>query len=393
MTVSDTAARERAEAALRESEERYRRLVELSPDGIAVAQAGRVVFVNAAMVRLRGAKGPEDILGQPCTDGVHPESGPLVGQQVRQTLEAGESTPFVEATLLRVDGTSIDVEVATVPFGYQGQPAVEFIVRDITERRRAAETLQKAQDDLAHVTRATTLDEVVGSVAHEINQPLAAIVADANASLNWLAAAHPDLDRVREALDAIVKEGHRAAAVIKRIRQLARKGAPQRHAMDVNEVVHDVLPLVQTELRRQEIALVLDLAAGLAAVVGDRIQLQQVILNLVMNAIEAMAPVVDRPRELVIRSRPYEGEQVLVSVQDTGVGIVAHQDDLFSAFFTTKPDGMGMGLSIGRSIVEAHGGRLWAQPNTPQGAIFRFTLPAHQGIASIVPEPPSPDSR
>jgi len=393
MTVSDTAARERAEAALRESEERYRRLVELSPDGIAVAQAGRVVFVNAAMVRLRGAKGPEDILGQPCTDGVHPESGPLVGQQVRQTLEAGESTPFVEATLLRVDGTSIDVEVATVPFGYQGQPAVEFIVRDITERRRAAETLQKAQDDLAHVTRATTLDEVVGSVAHEINQPLAAIVADANASLNWLAAAHPDLDRVREALDAIVKEGHRAAAVIKRIRQLARKGAPQRHAMDVNEVVHDVLPLVQTELRRQEIALVLDLAAGLAAVVGDRIQLQQVILNLVMNAIEAMAPVVDRPRELVIRSRPYEGEQVLVSVQDTGVGIVAHPDDLFSAFFTTKPDGMGMGLSIGRSIVEAHGGRLWAQPNTPQGAIFRFTLPAHQGIASIVPEPPSPDSR
>ena len=383
MTVSDTAARERAEAALRESEERYRRLVELSPDGIAVAQAGRVVFVNAAMVRLRGAKGPEDILGQPCTDGVHPESGPLVGQQVRQTLEAGESTPFVEATLLRVDGTSIDVEVATVPFGYQGQPAVEFIVRDITERRRAAETLQKAQDDLAHVTRATTLDEVVGSVAHEINQPLAAIVADANASLNWLASAHPDLDRVREALDAIVKEGHRAAAVIKRIRQLARKGAPQRHAMDVNEVVHDVLPLVQTELRRQEIALVLDLAAGLAAVVGDRIQLQQVILNLVMNAIEAMAPVVDRPRELVIRSRPYEGEQVLVSVQDTGVGIVAHPDDLFSAFFTTKPDGMGMGLSIGRSIVEAHGGRLWAQPNTPQGAIFRFTLPAHQGIASI----------
>ncbi len=391
MTVRDTAARERAQAALRESEERYRRLVELSPDGIAVVQAGRVVFVNAAMVRLRGAQGPEDILGQPCTDGVHPESRPLVGQQVRQALGFGESTPFVEATLLRLDGSSIDVELATVPFGYQGQPAVELIVRDITQRRRAAETLQKAQYDLAHVTRTTTLDELVGSLAHEINQPLAAIVADASASLNWLAAAHPDLDRVREALDAIVKEGYRAAEAIKRIRQLARKGAPQRHSVDVNEVVHDVLPLVQTGLRRQEIALVLDLAADLAPVVGDRSQLQQVILNLVINAIEALAPVVDRPREMVIRSRPHDDDQVLVSVQDTGVGIVAHQDELFSAFFTTKPDGMGMGLSIGRSIVEAHGGRLWAQPDTPHGAIFRFTLPAHRDIASIVPPPPSPD--
>ena len=391
MTVSDTAARERAEAALRESEERYRRLVELSPDGIAVAQTGRVVFVNAAMVRLRGAHGPEDILGQPCADGVHPESRPLVAQQVRQSLGAGESTPFVEATLLRLDGTSIDVELATVPFGYRGQPAVEFIVRDITQRRRAAETLHRAQYELAHVTRATTLDELVGSVAHEINQPLAAIVADASASLNWLAAAHPDLERVREALDAIVKEGYRAAEAIKRIRQLARKGAPQRHSVDVNEVVHDVLPLVHTELRRQEIALVLDLAADLAPVVGDRSQLQQVVLNLVMNALEAMASVVDRPREMVIRSRPHDGDQVLVSIQDTGVGIAAHQDDLFSAFFTTKPDGMGMGLSIGRSIVEAHGGRLWAQPNTPHGAIFRFTLPAHRSIASIVAPPPSPD--
>jgi len=392
VTISDTAERKRAEEALRESEERYRRLVELSPDGIAVAQAERIVFVNAAMVQLRGAKGPEDIVGRPFIDYVHPESRALVGQQVRQTLAAAETTPFAEASLLRLDGTSIDVELATAPFRYQGQPAVQFVVRDITQRRRAAEMLQKVHGELAHVTRAMTLDELVGAVAHEINQPLAAIVADANASLNWLAEAGPELDRVREALDAIVREGHRAGEVIKRIRQLARKGAPRRHPMDVNDVVHDVLPLVNTELRHQEIALTLDLGSELAPVVGDRIQLQQVILNLVMNAIEAMESVADRPREVVIRTRPHDGAQVLVSIQDTGVGIAAYQvDELFSAFFTTKPDGVGMGLSIARSIVEAHGGRLWAAPNTPHGTIFRFTLPAPRSIASLAPEAPSAD--
>jgi signal transduction histidine kinase len=241
---------------------------------------------------------------------------------------------------------------------------------------------------LAHITRVTTLGELAASIAHEVNQPLAAIVADATASLNWLAAAPPDLDRVRDALDAIVTDGHRAAEVIQRIRQLATKSAPRNDRLDVNSIVRDVESLVRAELRRHEATLTLDLAPGLPPVIGDRVQLQQVLLNLVMNGIEAMVAVTDRPRELVIRSRPHEEAQVLVAVQDTGVGIDSNDvDRLFSAFFTTKPAGMGMGLSISRSIVEAHGGRLWATRNEPHGAIFHVSLPVGPAPAqaSIAP--------
>jgi signal transduction histidine kinase len=220
------------------------------------------------------------------------------------------------------------------------------------------------------------LGELAASIAHEVNQPLAAIVADGTASLNWLAAEAPDLDRVRDALDAIVTDGHRAAEVIQRIRQLATKSAPRKDRLDVNGLVSDVEPLVGAEVRRHEVTLTLDLAAGLPPVIGDRVQLQQVLLNLVMNGIDAMAAVTDRPRELLIRSRPHEEAQVLVAVQDTGVGIDPDDlDQLFNAFFTTKPAGMGMGLSISRSIVEAHGGRLWATPNAGYGATFHFALP------------------
>ena len=201
-------------------------------------------------------------------------------------------------------------------------------------------------------------------------------MADANACVNWLAAAAPDLERVRDALDAIVRDGHRAAEVIQRIRQLAKKSAPRKDAVDLSDVVRDVVPLVRAELRQQEISLVLDLAAKLPLVRGDRIQLQQVLLNLVMNAVEAMGSVTGRPRRLAIRSEPHDGDHAGVTVQDTGSGIAAnHLDHLFSAFVTTKPGGMGMGLSISRSIVEEHGGRLWATPNEPHGAVFCFSLP------------------
>jgi PAS domain S-box-containing protein len=250
------------------------------------------------------------------------------------------------------------------------------ITRDLTDHARASEALQQAQAELAHVTRVTTLGELTASIAHEVNQPLAAIVADANASLNWLATATPDLDSVREALDAIVKDGHRAADVIQRIRQLTTKTEPQRARLDVNDVIRDVLPLVRSEVHSHDVSLRLDLAPVLRPVLGDRVQLQQVLINLVMNGMEAMASIGNRPRELVIRSRPHEDDQVRVAVEDAGVGIdpdSLHQ--LFRAFFTTKPDGMGMGLSISRSIIEGHGGRLWATANPRHGATFHFALP------------------
>jgi len=250
------------------------------------------------------------------------------------------------------------------------------ITRDLTEHARASEALQQAQAELAHVTRVTTLGELAASIAHEVNQPLAAIVADANASLNRLTTATPDLDSVREALHAIVKDGHRAADVIQRIRQLATRTGPQKARLDVNDVIRDVVPLIGTEVRSHVVSLRLDLASALPPVLADRVQLQQVLINFGMNAIEAMASVGDRPRQLVIRSRRHEGDQVLVAVQDAGVGIDPDNvAQLFSAFFTTKAGGMGMGLSISRSIIEAHGGRIWATPNPTHGATFHFALP------------------
>jgi len=254
--------------------------------------------------------------------------------------------------------------------------AALVIGRDLTEHMLASEALHQAQAELAHVTRVTTLGELAASIAHEVNQPLAAIVADANASLNRLAGATPELDLVRDALDAIVKDGHRAADVIQRIRQLATKTDPQKATVDINDVIRDVAALVRTEVLRHQVSLRVELAPALPRVLADRVQLQQVIINFVMNGIEAMASVEDRPRELVVRSGPHGGDEVRVAVQDAGVGIdPTNVDQLFGAFFTTKPGGMGMGLSISRSIIEGHGGRLWATPNPNHGATFQFALP------------------
>jgi PAS domain S-box-containing protein len=250
------------------------------------------------------------------------------------------------------------------------------VTRDLTDRVRESEALQEARAELAHVTRVMTLGELTASIAHEVNQPLAAIVADANASLNWLAASPPDLGSVREALGAIVKDGHRASEVIQRIRQLATKTSPQKARLDMNDVIRDVVPLIGTEMRSHEVSVRTDLALALPPVLADRVQLQQVLINLVMNGIEAMASIDGRSRELVIRSQPGDDDHVVVAVQDAGVGIDAQKaDQLFSAFYTTKPDGMGMGLSISRSIIEAHGGRLWATANPDHGATFHFALP------------------
>jgi len=266
--------------------------------------------------------------------------------------------------------------------------------RLIQERRRAEEALRHARDrleaqvvertselrrtvaELAHVTRVTTLGELGASIAHGINQPLAAIVANAEASLNWLARSQPDLHLVRDALTDIVDDSHRAADVIRRIRQLATKRDPQRSLLDINDVVQEVLSLLRAELLRQRVSLRLSLSPDLPPTVGDRVQLQQVIINLVMNGVEAMEPVNDRPRELLIRTTAADGGEVRVAVQDAGMGIDPHHaDQLYNAFFTTKASGMGMGLSISRSIIESHGGRLWATPNATYGATFQFALP------------------
>jgi C4-dicarboxylate-specific signal transduction histidine kinase len=247
---------------------------------------------------------------------------------------------------------------------------------EITERKHAEEELQRAQAELTHVTRLTTLGELTASIAHEVNQPLAAVALNATAGLRWLAGDAPNLFESRQAIQRIVKEANRASQVIARIRALASKTPPRKDRSDINDVLLETIALARGELRRHRVELQTQLAEGLPPVLADRVQVQQVILNLIINGIEAMSGVSQERRELRISSANHEGRGVLVAVRDSGVGLEApHLDQLFDAFYTTKPDGMGMGLAISRSIIEAHGGRLWATANAPRGAVFQFTLP------------------
>lgn len=247
---------------------------------------------------------------------------------------------------------------------------------EMAERRRTEEAYHKIQADLAHVSRVMTMTELTTSIAHEVNQPLAAIVTNGDACLRWLASQPPNLERARTSVARIIKEGSRAGEVIKRIRELSRKATSERTRVDMDEIIHDVAGLVGPELASSRILLTIGVAPGTPPVWGDRVQLQQVLLNLVVNGIEAMSANAYRPRELHIRCAASDAGQVLVTVRDNGSGIGAEElDRIFDAFVTTKPNGIGMGLSISRTIVESHGGKLWAESNPEQGSVFHFTLP------------------
>jgi C4-dicarboxylate-specific signal transduction histidine kinase len=248
---------------------------------------------------------------------------------------------------------------------------------EIEDRKRAEEQLRQAQLDLGHVNRVTTMGELTASLAHEVKQPIAAAVTDANTCMRWLARDHPDMEEARAAALRVVKDATRAAEIISRIRLLFNKGTPERELVDVNEIIGEMVFLLRSEAVRYNISVRTDLAADLPQVMGDRVQLPQVLMNLMVNSIDAMKNV-DGRRELAIQSQRTENDQLLVSVSDTGVGLPPHQvDQIFNAFFTTKSHGTGMGLRISRSIVESHGGRLWAAANVPRGAAFYFTLSAN----------------
>jgi C4-dicarboxylate-specific signal transduction histidine kinase len=250
------------------------------------------------------------------------------------------------------------------------------IKRRVEESRNHAElALRQARADLARVSQATTMGEFTASLAHEVNQPIAAAVTDANTCLRWLRRDHPDVEEACEAASRVVKDVTRAAEIISRIHLLFRKGTPQQELVNVNEVIREMLVLLRSEATRYSISIRTKLAGDLSQIMGDRVQLQQVLMNLMINAIDAMKEV-DGTRELIITSQRAENEHLMVSISDTGVGLPKQQaDQIFDPFFTTKPDGTGMGLRISRSIVERHGGRLWAADEYPRGASFCFTLP------------------
>jgi C4-dicarboxylate-specific signal transduction histidine kinase len=252
------------------------------------------------------------------------------------------------------------------------------------ERKQAEEALQKAQSELAHVTRVATLGEMTASIAHETNQPLGAMVNNASACLRWLAA--NNLDEAKRCAELIRTDGHRAAEIIQRIRSFAKKAPPQKDWTDINQAIREVIALARSEVQRHNVLLDTQLSGDVPLVFADRIQLQQVILNLIMNAVEAMTEMSDGSRELLMGSGTDACGGIVITVRDSGPGLRPENlDRLFAPFYTTKPQGMGMGLAICRSIVEAHGGRLWATANEDRGATFQFTLPiAREAIPTIV---------
>src|SRR6266446_6155791 len=249
--------------------------------------------------------------------------------------------------------------------------------KEIIERKRAEESLRRAQADLAHVSRLTTMGELVASIAHEVNQPLGAIVTNGHACVRLLSREVPDLDKAREVIGRMISDGMRASEVIKRIRDLLHKTPTEKAPLNINEPIQEVIALVSSDVHRSRVKLFADLATDLPPVIGDRVQLQQVILNLILNSKDAMSAVQTHPREMLITSRQSISGQVVVAVRDSGKGLEPRDADrIFDPFFSTKQEGMGLGLSISRRIIEDHGGRLFATQNEPQGAVFQFTLPA-----------------
>jgi PAS domain S-box-containing protein len=324
--------------------------------------------------------------------GFDPENGPPAFEQLVQRTHpedrakwqgaidraiAEKSDYEAEFRILLPDGSAKHIHTVGHPVLNASGDLAQFVgsSTDITQRKLAEEALRQAQVDLAHVSRVTTMGELTASLAHEVNQPIAAAVTDANTCLRWLTRDQPDLEEAREAASRMAKDATRAADIISRIRLLFKKVSPQRELVDVNEVVREMIVLLRSEATRYSISIRTQLALDLPQVMGDRVQLQQVLMNLLLNSIDAMKDV-DTTRELIINSQPAKNGQVMVSVSDTGVGLPPHQaEQIFNAFFTTKPNGTGMGLRISRSIIESHGGRLWAANNSPRGASFCFTLP------------------
>ncbi len=384
----ENAERKRAEEEMQRQKAHLDELFELAPESIILVDANNeITRVNREFTRVFGYS-PEEALGRKLHDLVVPDDQRPGFDENLSRIAASQRVDS-EMVRRRKNGERLDVSIvaAAVPL-FGGQIGTFVIYRDITGRKEAEEELRrseadllKTQAELAHVTRVTTMGELATSIAHEVNQPIAGVVTNGSACLRWLARVKGEsaaLAEARQAIQRIIRDGTRAGEVIARIRALLKKADAAKGPLDLNEAIREVIVLTRSEMNSQGVALRLNLAADLPPVLGDRVQLQQVMLNLILNGIDAMNTVESPGRELVIETVSLSNREALTTVRDSGVGLNPHTiEQIFEAFHTTKPGGLGMGLSISRSIVESHGGRLWATANDAGGATFQFTLSTH----------------
>ncbi|HEV2327905.1 MAG TPA: ATP-binding protein [Verrucomicrobiae bacterium] len=387
-TVQDITERKHAEKEIGESHQLLQQVLATLPVGVAVTNlAGDIILTNAEAKRIWGdlifagrerwaqSKGFWHDTGKKIT----PEEWGSV-----RAITRGETIANELIDIETFDGGEKIIRNFAAPVRNAEDRIAGAVVvnEDVTEQIKSEDRLRQTELELTRVARMTIMGELAASIAHEVNQPLAAVVTNANAALRWLALSPPNLDEARAAVHRIASDGNRASEVIKRVRALIKKREPARKPIVLNELVQETVMLIQPELKRKGVSLTVEFAPELPPVLADFVQVQQVLLNLFVNAIDSLSAVTDRPRLMHIRTNRLEAGTVQLVVRDNGVGFdVRQMERLFEPFYTTKPGGLGMGLAISRSIVEAHGGRLWATPNRKHGATFRFTLPVHDGVA------------
>jgi PAS domain S-box-containing protein len=375
---------------LAEREAKVRRLVEANIIGIFIFDVeDRILEANDAFLRMVGYDRDEFVGARVrWTDLTPPEWRDRHGRAAAELKRTGTVQPY-EREYFRKDGSRMPALIGSAAFDEQRDQGVAFVL-DLSERKRAEAEARESerryremQMEVAHANRVATMGQLTASIAHEVSQPIAAAFTNAQAALRWLAARPPDLEEARQALGSIVKNANRAGDVIGRIRDIVKKAPSRKDRVDINEAICEVIELTRGEAAKHGAAVRTAFGEGLPLIEGDRVQLQQVVLNLIVNAVQAMGMVEQGPRELSITTDRAEPSGVLVAVKDSGPGMApANLEQLFAPFHTTKPDGLGMGLSICRSIIEAHGGRLWVTANQPRGVIFNFTVPAHPDSVS-----------
>jgi PAS domain S-box-containing protein len=360
---------------LQERETKVRRLVDSNIIGILFGNPdGHIREANQAFLRIVGYDYADLAAGQMRrTELTPPEWHDRDARAVAEMRTTGTAQPF-EKEYFRKDGSRVPVLIGGATLDERGDAVVIFVV-DLTERKRA-------EAELAHANRIATMGQLTASIAHEVNQPIAALLTNAATAVRWLDRQPPDLEKTKQSIERVINDGNRAAEILSRIRDFSKKAPAQREALQINEAILDIIGLARVPMSDNGVVAKMQLAEGLPHILGDRVQLQQVVLNLIMNAVEAMGEVREGPHELLISTSAAESDGVLVAVSDTGPGLSqASVERIFEAFYTTKSSGLGMGLSICRSIVEAHGGRLWATPNEPHGAILSMILPIGEKLS------------